>query len=406
MSHAGTIIGIPGLEVIRVKRRRGIEVWAQPYRRPACKHCQSPHLWIKATHKRTVKHTRQGNQVMTLHLRVPKYHCQACRRYFRHPFDGIRPRYRASQAYRLEVYEAHDGGVTLRKVSLTHQISAATVERWYQDHLRRRQSEMDRRVCPRVLGLDEHFFTRKKGYATTFVDLRKHTFFDVRLGRSEPSLRRYLRGLQGRDSVKVLVMDLSETYRSIARRYFPNATIVADRFHVMRLINQHFLKVWQQYHPEGRKNRGLLSLMRRHQWRLSDEQHTNLMTYLADYPVLQALYTAKQKLARFMLLKTVTRRRMEAKLPRYFELLEQLRDSPLRALANTLTSWMEPIVAMWRFSKTNGITEGFHNKMEMISRRAFGFRNFENYRLRVLTHCGWDGIINRVNMNARPPLVG
>ncbi len=54
------------------------------------------------------------------------------------------------------------------------------------------------------------------------------------------------------------------------------------------------------------------------------------------------------------------------------------------------------IIAMWRFSKTNGITEGFHNKMEMMSRRAYGFRNFENYRLRVLTHCGWDGIINRV----------
>jgi len=27
---------------------------------------------------------------------------------------------------------------------------------------------------------------------------------------------------------------------------------------------------------------------------------------------------------------------------------------------------------------------------------VFGFRNFENYRLRVLAHCGWDGIINRV----------
>ncbi len=61
---------------------------------------------------------------------------------------------------------------------------------------------------------------------------------------------------------------------------------------------------------------------------------------------------------------------------------------------------------MWRFSKTNGITEGFHNKMEMISRRAYGFRNFENYRLRVLTHCGWDGIINRVRVNVRPPLIG
>ena len=95
-----------------------------------------------------------------------------------------------------------------------------------------------------------------------------------------------------------------------------------------------------------------------------------------------------------MLLKTLTARRMNAKLPYYFELLVQPQDSPLKALAKASISWMEPIVASWRFSKTNGITEGFHSKMEMISRRAYGFRNFENYRLRVLTHCAWDGIIN------------
>jgi transposase len=337
---------------------------------------------------------------------VPKYHCQGCRRYFRHAFTGIRPRYRASEAYRLEVYEAHDGGVTLRKLSRTHLVSAATVERWYQHHLGIKRSEMDRRLCPRVLGIDEHFFTRKKGFATTFVDLRNHSVFDVKLGRSEPSLRPYLRGLQGKSNVQVVVMDLSETYRSIARQYFPGATIVADRFHVVRLINQHFLKVWQQHDPEGRKNRGLISLMRRHQWNLNDEQHANLMNYLASYPVLRQLYVAKQKLVQLMLLRTLTAKRARKKLPPLFELLEQLRDSPLRALAKTLTSWLEAIVAMWRFSKSNGITEGFHNKMEMISRRAYGFRNFENYRLRVLTHCGWDGIINRVQMNAHPPLIG
>ena len=407
MSHAGMIIGIPGLEVMRVKSKRGIDVWARPYRRQAsCQHCGGANLRIKATHKRTVKHTRRGNQVMILHLKVPKYHCQSCGRYFRHAFAGLRPRYRSSDTYQMEVYEAHDGGVTQRKLSRTHQISGATVERWYRAHLGIKRSEMDRRRCPRVLGIDEHFFTRRKGFATTFVDLKNHTVFDVKLGRSEASLRPYLKGLRGRDNVQVVVMDLSETYRSIARHYFPGATIVADRFHVVRLINQHFLKVWQQHDPEGRKNRGLISLMRRHQWNLKDEQHANLMNYLGSYPVLQQLYVAKQRLVRLMLLKTLTARRARAKLPRLFELLDQLRNSPLRVLAKTLTSWMEPIVAMWRFSKSNGITEGFHNKMEMISRRAYGFRNFENYRLRVLTHCGWDGIINRVRMNAHPPIIG
>ncbi len=71
-------------------------------------------------------------------------------------------------------------------------------------------------------------------------------------------------------------------------------------------------------------------------------------------------------------------------------------EDPLRGLAKTLTSWLEAVVGRWRFTKMNGITEGFHTKMEMMSRRANGIRNFENYRLRVLIHCGWDGIINRV----------
>ena len=87
--------------------------------------------------------------------------------------------------------------------------------------------------------------------------------------------------------------------------------------------------------------------MRRHQWNLKDEQHANLMNYLADYPVLQALYMAKQELIRFMLLKTLKAKRMRAELPQYLELFDQLRDSPLRTLAKTLTSWLEPIVAMW-----------------------------------------------------------
>ena len=75
---------------------------------------------------------------------------------------------------------------------------------------------------------------------------------------------------------------------------------------------------------------------------------------------------------------------------------ETVRNIQWFTVTETLISWLEPIVRMWRFSKSNGITEGFHTKMEMISRRAFGFRNFENYRMRVLALCGWNGVINRV----------
>ena len=397
MSHAGTIIGISDLEVERVDRNDHVEVYARPTKRPVCIHCGSAGLKIKATNQRTLKHTRQGNQLITLHLRAPKYYCPQCQRYFCHRFKGVRPRYRSSEAFRLEVFEAHDGGVTQRKIAQTHRTSAATVERWYQSYCRQRVSEMSNQPCPRVLGIDEHFFTRKRGYATTLVDLKNRKVFDVVLGRSEASLRRYLQGLPGRENVQVVVMDLSETYRRIARQYFPNATIVADRFHVIRLVNQHFLKAWQQHDPEGRKNRGLLSLMRRHQWRLSAGQRNSLKRYLDDFPVLQAMYEVKQQLSHYLLLRTLNARTARRKLPGFLTLLEQLKASPLHRLATTLRSWLQPILGMWRFSKSNGITEGFHTKMEMMTRRAYGFRNFANYRLRVLTHCGWDGIIRRFN---------
>lgn len=396
MSPLDSILGLEGLFVEQVQRAHDIHVWARPRNRSPCVHCANARVRIKATYTRTLKHTRQGNQLMWLHLRLPKYHCLQCNRYFRHRIAGIRPRLRATEVFRLEVFEAHDGGVTQRKLSRTHRIGTATVERWYQSFTKQRVSEMSGRSCPQVLGIDEHFFSRKRGYATTFVDLKNHKVFDVVLGRSEASLRSFLKRLPGKENVRVIVMDLSETYRRIAQKYFPNAIIVADRFHVVRLVNQHFMKLWQQYDPQGRRNRGLISLMRRHHWKLSAVQKENLHRYLAQEPVLQALYFARQQLNGFLVMKCLKRKRAEKMMPQFLRLIEQFEQSPARALAETLRSWLEPIVRMWRFTKSNGITEGFHTKMEMLSRRAYGFRNFENYRMRVLAQCGWSGVINRV----------
>lgn len=155
----------------------------------------------------------------------------------------------------------------------------------------------------------------------------------MQLGRSESSLRQYLSSLQGRDKVQLIVMDLSETYRRIAKQYFPKATIIADRFHVIRLVNHHFLKAWKLQDEEGRKNRGLLSLMRRHEWHLNEEKHKTLMSYLDDYPVLKTLYEVKQKLTGLLLHKSVNESYMSQLLPNFLELLEQMKSSPLKGLA-------------------------------------------------------------------------
>lgn len=67
-------------------------------------------------------------------------------------------------------------------------------------------------------------------------------------------------------------MDLSSTYRKLVRRYFPNAKIVADRFHVIRLINQLALQTYQTLDPTMKYNRGLLGALRTHPERLKPKQ--------------------------------------------------------------------------------------------------------------------------------------
>ncbi len=160
---------------------------------------------------------------------------------------------------------------------------------------------------------------------------------------------------------------------------------------MIRLVNYHFLKTWQLIDPEGRKNRGLLSLMRRHEEKLKPDQRLKLLAYFQKYPALQVIWEFKQKLCRLLLIKHRTQKQCKRLIPLFLKYVQQLKDSPfenLSILGRTFESWSSEIVRMWRFTKSNGITEGFHNKMEMIPRRAFGFRNFENYRLRVRVLCG------------------
>ena len=360
-----------------------------------CNRCGGKEFRIQATKLRRLNHAMLGQKKVVLLLRIPKLWCRRCDRYFMLPVPGVLPYRRSTEVFRQLIFQAHHGGQAATQLSRTHGVSGSTVERWYHDFVAYRVRELDGRLCPIVMGIDEHFFSRKDGFATTIADLKNHKVFDVVLGRSEESLKAYLKRLRGRERVRVVVMDLSETYRSIIRKYFPNAMIVADRFHVVRLLNQHFLKTWSMLDPEGRKSRGLLSLLRRHECNLKPEQIPKLKFYFDQVPGLEPLYRFKQDLMTLLLKKH--QKRVEAKqlIPQLLWHMNECLQSPwfpIQSFGQTLKSWLEPIVRMWRFTKNNGITEGLHTKMEMISRRAFGFRNFKNYRLRVIALCGWDGV--------------
>ena len=119
-------------------------------------------------------------------------------------------------------------------------------------------------------------------------------------------------------------------------------------------------------------------------------QHTNELLIGSNPATAPQREQTKQKLCYLLLKKHRTRKQCEKLAPRLGAAIQQLRDFPLAPLAQlgeTLQSWSEEIARMWRFTRNNGITEGFHTKMEVLQRQAYGFRNFANHRLRVRVLC-------------------
>ena len=391
MPLESSLLSLPGYDIRKMEGRGRVVVEARHDGPPRCPFCQGKQLRTKGRFTRRVRHTNYGLQQCWLALEARKYRCRTCGRYFNQRFPGIGRWRRSTEPFRYQVFRDHHQGICSKTLAEREGLGSATVERWTHDFLKRKVSERSSERCPRMLGIDEQFFTRRQGFATTLCDLEHHKVYDVVLGRSEASLEGYFQRLRGKEQVRVVCMDLSGTYRAIVRKHFPHALIVADRFHVIRLVNHQFLLTWRQLDAVGSKNRGLLSLMRRHEDRLDEDQRLRLHAYLQTHPALAAVYAFKQRLTGLLRMKTCTARTCRQKLiPLFLDFLHQLQTCGLQTLeqlARTLGSWREEIVRMWRFTKNNGITEGFHNKMEMIKRRAFGFRNFENYRLRVRALC-------------------
>ncbi|MCD6048496.1 MAG: hypothetical protein K0S08_2143 [Gammaproteobacteria bacterium] len=247
---------------------------------------------------------------------------------------------------RRQIFHQHTQGISQTDLAKQFKLGKATVERWYHQHYVLAYKEIEAKPCPSALAIGEHCFSKKQGYATTLCDLRKHKVFDVVKGRSPKELATYLETLSGSEKVKVICIDLSSNYHTLIKRYFPNVKIVADRFHVIRLMLQMCRQTYQEINPKIKSHRGLLAALRTHPGNLTPE--------------------------------------------RLKRMVDMLKRSPFKKLAileKMLYQSREEIVRMWRFTKNNGITEGFHRKMKLIQRRAYGFRNFENYRLRVKVLC-------------------
>ena len=384
---------LPGYRTVRVERnqvevRFCLEAKDEPR---ACPYCGGDRLRSKGRYEREVRHLDCCGRTCWLHVDCRRWRCFDCERSFVQPLPGIMPRRHSTESWREEMFRRHDDGICASRLSSREHLGQATVSRIYAQFTERKAKERLSLDCPQVLGIDEHTLHKGQRFATTFCDLKNRRIFDISPGRSEPELAGYLSGLRGRERVRMVCIDLSNTYRLLVRRWFPRARIVADRFHAVRVVGMHLLRVARQLCPDLGWNRAWLGLLRSRAHRLNAEQKQNLERLFSLHPALQGIYELKERLFCLLCRKNQNAIQCRRNAQELFELIETLRQSGLDAactLGKTLSEWSNEIACMWRFTRNNAITEGFHRKMKLIQRRAYGFRSFSNYRLRVIAQCG------------------
>ena len=153
------------------------------YRRVSrCVHCRGKNLRKKDSFIRLVRHECFGLRRTFLRFKAHKFYCRRCQRYFNQRFPGILRYQRATEKFKKQVFHHHSQGISQRALSQNLKLGKSTVERWYQQIYTLKNKHLMHRACPKVLGIDEHTFSRKQGYVTTLCDLGKHRVFDVATG--------------------------------------------------------------------------------------------------------------------------------------------------------------------------------------------------------------------------------
>jgi hypothetical protein len=141
--------------------------------------------------------------------------------------------------------------------------------------------------------------------------------------------------------------------------------------------------------PAGSRHRGLLSLMRRHADKLSRAQKANWRSTLNTTQRQTSSTSSGNRSASYCCCGSAPHEPCRRLAPALLTHIQQLRTcgfAPLQSLGETLDSWKADRTHV-AFHSHNGITEGFDTKISVLQRQAYGFRNFNNYRMRVVVTC-------------------
>lgn len=355
---------------------------------PFCRRCGSAQVVRAGRAQSLVKEEPVRSVSVWLKIHKHRLYCKDCKKTTTESVPGIFPRRRSTQRFRKFIAQACGRMTDLSSVSRFYGVSHGFSYQVYYEQVEVKLREHQTRFkWPEVIGIDEHFFRRKNRiteFVTMITDLKSKRVFEMVHGKDHQSLQSQLERIPGRENVKVVVIDMSSTYKSFVQKFFPNAKLVADKFHVLRLFTPHLMKTGKEIHGHRQElstRRKLLCSRKK----LDYFVRVEIDQYLRNHAKLDELYRWKEKLFEFYRVKGFARA-----VSAFNKMLDQMLRSGLeevQRMRRTFMRWRNEILLYFENGYTNGFTERMNGTGKLVQRRAFGYKSFRNYRLRTLSAC-------------------
>lgn len=266
-------------------------------------------------------------------------------------------------------------------------IGYTTLERWYYQLAPQRLAQPQDHRAPDMVCLDEFALQKGHKYGVNLMDAQSGHVWQVTEGRSREQVRNALEQWPFTEAPRVVVTDLAPGMAETVRQVWKDAIVVADKFHVIQLFSKSLEAARKHAHAQGTHRRG------RHEQRLlhtspdnlKPEEQQELRVWLTNNPHLERLYQSLQDMRAVYANQTPD----EGREALGIWIAEHLYSptAAIRSIAKTIVQWREPIQNYFAFRVTNARIEGTHNKVKVIKRRAYGYRNIERFKIRIRLAC-------------------
>ena len=322
-----------------------------------------------------------------VYLRILKrrFRCPSCKKVFTEPIPGVRKGFKTTERYRRGIRWACENFKDLKSVQKAFGCSAGLVYKTFYEQLALKLRERKNNPWPTRIGIDEHSWLRGRtgrSFVSLVVDYDNKKIFEAVEGKTALGLSENLSHIPGRERVKEVALDLCDPFKKFAREMFPNAKIVADHFHVVRLLNPALNKARTEITGDKRSHPGRKLLLMNGS-RLEYFERRALHQWLDHHPKLKEIYFFKEAIHRLYRIRGFNK--AASALIRLTDQMALSKLDEIKTLRRTLMSWRNEILNYFINKTTNARTEGYNNLAKLLQKRAFGFRSFFNYRLRLLS---------------------